>query len=131
LKKEDMMTVAVLEDQVMQDIRYWADKQGELGFVSRWSLGEGTRMETKIFTDKERFVTYTVYARNVTIEQLMDGTAKKVTFSAIAKNGTVAELYRAGETLIKNAMEQEGNWHIFIEDFTMQADGSLAMTTGS
>jgi hypothetical protein len=60
-----------------------------------------------------------------------DGTAKKVTISAIAKDGTVAELYRAGETLIKNAMEQEGNWHIFIEDFTMQADGSLAMTTGS
>jgi hypothetical protein len=131
LKKEDMMNVAVSEDLMMQDIRYWADKQDELGFVSRWSLGEGTRMETKIFTDKERVVTYTVYARNVTIEQLMDGTAKKVTFSAIAKNGTVAELYRAGETLIKNAMDQESNWHIFIEDFTMQADGSLAMTTGS
>ena len=125
------MTVAVLEDQVMQDIRYWADKQDELGFVSRWSLGEGTRMETKIFTDKERVVTYTVYARDVTIEQLMDSTAKKVTFSTIAKDGTVAELYRAGETLIKNAMAQEGDWHIFIEDFTMQVDGSLAMTTGS
>lgn len=125
------MNVAVSEDLMMQDIRYWADKQDELGFVSRWSLGEGTLMETKIFTDKERVVTYTVYARDVTIEQLMDGTAKKVTFSTIAKNGTVAELYRAGETLIKNATEQEGNWHIFIEDFTMQADGSLAMTTGS
>jgi hypothetical protein len=130
LKKEDMM-FAVSEDQMMQDVRYWADKQDELGFVSRWSLGEGTLMETKIFTDKERVVTYTVYARDVTIEQLMDGTAKKVTFSAIAKDGTVAELYRAGETLIQNAMDQEGNWHIFIEDFTMQADGSLAMTTGS
>ena len=122
---------AVSEDQMMQDVRYWADKQDELGFVSRWSLGEGTLMETKIFTDKERVVTYTVYARDVTIEQLMDGTAKKVTISAIAKDGTVAELYRAGETLIQNAMDQEGNWHIFIEDFTMQADGSLAMTTGS
>jgi len=122
---------AVSEDQMMQDVRYWADKQDELGFVSRWSLGEGTLMETKIFTDKERVVTYTVYARDVTIEQLMDGTAKKVTFSAIAKDGTVSELYRAGETLIQNAIDQEGNWHIFIEDFTMQADGSLAMTTGS
>ncbi len=122
---------AVSEDQMMQDIRYWADKQDELGFVSRWSMGEGTRMETKIFTSKERAVTYTVYARDVTIEQLMDGTAKKVTFSTIAKDGTVAELYRAGETLIQDAMEQEGNWHIFIEDFTMQADGSLVMTTGS
>ena len=122
---------AVSEDQMMQDIRYWADKQDELGYVSRWSLGEGTLMETKIFTDKERVVTYTVYARDVTIEQLMDGTAKKVTFSTIAKDGTVAELYRAGETLIQNAMDQEGNWHIFIEDFNMQADGSLVMTTGS
>lgn len=124
-----MFTVS--EDQMMQDIRYWADKQDELGYVSRWSLGEGTLMETKIFTDKERVVTYTVYARDVTIEQLMDGTAKKVTFSTIAKDGTVAELYRAGETLIQNAMDQEGNWHIFIEDFNMQADGSLVMTTGS
>ena len=125
------MNVAVSEDLMMQDIRYWADKQDELGFVSRWSLGEGTRMETKIFTDKERFVTYTVYANDCTLDELMAGTAKKVAFSTIAKDGTVAELYRAGETLIKNAMAQEGDWHIFIEDFTMQADGSLAMTTGS
>ena len=122
---------AVSEDQMMQDVRYWADKQDELGFVSRWSLGEGTLMETKIFTDKERVVTYTVYANDCTLDELMAGTAKKVTFGTIAKDGTVAELYRAGETLIKSAMAQEGNWHIFIEDFTMQADGSLAMTTGS
>jgi hypothetical protein len=126
-----MMNVAVSEDLMMQDIRYWADKQDELGFVSRWSLGEGTRMETKIFTDKERVVTYTVYANDCTLDELIAGTAKKVTFSTAAKDGTVAELYRAGETLIKSAMAQEGNWHIFIEDFTMQADGSLAMTTGS
>jgi hypothetical protein len=131
LKKEDMMNVAVSEDLMMQDIRYWADKQDELGFVSRWSLGEGTRMETKIFTDKERTVTYTVYANDCTLDELIAGTAKKVTFSTAAKDGTVAELYCAGETLIKSAMAQEGNWHIFIEDFTMQADGSLAMTTGS
>jgi hypothetical protein len=131
LKKEDMMSVAVLEDQAMQDIRYWADKQDELGFVSRWSLGEGTRMETKIFTDKYRAITYSVIAKDSTFDELWEGTAKKVTFSTIAKNGTVAELYRAGETLIQSAMAQEGDWHIFIEDFVMQEDGSLAMTTGS
>lgn len=125
------MNVAVSEDLMMQDIRYWADKQDELGYVSRWSLGEGTQMETKIFTDKERVVTYTVYVRDVTIDELLAGTAKKVTFSTTAKDGTVAELYRAGEILITCAMKQEGNWHIFIEDFIMQADGSLAMTTGS
>ena len=126
------VSAEVLADEIMtDDIHYWADKQEELGYVSRWSMGEDTQMETKIFTDKTRRITYTVYARDVTVEELQNGTAQQVMFSTFATDGTVAAFYRAGEFLIKCAMEQEGDWHIFIEDFECQDDGSFAMVTGS
>jgi hypothetical protein len=126
------VSAEVLADEIMtDDIHYWADKQEELGYVSRWSLGENTRMETKLFSDKQRHITYTVYARDVSLDDLLNGTAQRVQFSTFATNGTVAALYRAGEFLIKCAIEQEGAHHIFIEDFEAQDDGSFAMVTGS
>jgi hypothetical protein len=128
---EDVSTETLVHELMMEDVRYWADKQEELGFVSRWSMGEGTRMETEIFTNKQRRINYTVYARDVTVEELQNGTARQVMFSTFAADNTVAALYRAGEFLIKSAMAQEGSWHVFIEDFVMQADGSLDMVTGS
>ena len=128
---EDVSAEVLADEIMMGDIHYWADKQEELGYVSRWSMGEGTRMETEIFTNKQRHITYTVYARDVTVEELQNGTAQQVMFSTFATDGTVAALYRAGEFLIKCAMEQEGDWHIFIEDFEMQDDGSFVMITGS
>jgi hypothetical protein len=115
----------------MENITYWADKQSELGYVSRWSIGDDLHMEDKVAGDESRLVTYTVYAKNATVEQLLSQTAPEVTYRAIAKDGSVAELYRAAEEVIKAAIGKEGDWHIYIEGFTRMSDGSLALVTGS
>ena len=115
----------------MQNITYWAEKQSELGYVSRWSIGDHLKMEDVVSGDTNHLVTYTVYAKNATIEQLLSQTAPEVTFRAIAKDGSVAELYRAAEQVIKEAVAVEGDWHIYIEGFTRSSDGSLSLVTGS
>ena len=114
----------------MQNITYWAEKQSELGYVSRWSIGDHLKMEDVVSGDTNHLVTYTVYAKSSTIEQLLSQTAPEVTFRAIAKDGSVAELYRAAEQVIKEAAV-EGDWHIYIEGFTRSSDGSLSLVTGS
>jgi len=115
----------------MQNITYWIEKQSELGYVSRWSIGDDLHMEDKVLDDYEWVVKYTVYAKGSTIEQLLSQTAPEVTYRAVAKNGSVAELYRAAEQVIKEAVAVEGDWHIYIEGFTQSSDGSLALVTGS
>jgi hypothetical protein len=115
----------------MQNITYWAEKQSELGYVSRWSIGDDLKMEDQLAGDESPVVTYTVYAKNATIEQLLSQTAPEVTYRAVAKDTTVAELYRAAEQVIKEAVSDQGDWHIYIEGFKRSSDGSLSLVTGS
>ena len=115
----------------MKNVRYWFDKQNQLGYVSRWSIGKNLRMEDKVIDDTQWVIKYNVYTKDSTVDELLSQTAKESTFTSIAKNGSVAELYRAAEQVIKAAMETEDDWHIYIEGFNPQPDGSLLLVTGS
>ena len=46
-------------------------------------------------------------------------------------NGTVGELWKAAENCYQQAKAAVGDWHYFIEDFQLQDNGSLSLTTGS
>jgi hypothetical protein len=61
----------------------------------------------------------------------LDSEVTWIEFSSMAVNGTVGELWRAAESCFQQAKAAVGDWHIYIEDFEMQDDGSLALVTGS
>jgi hypothetical protein len=54
-----------------------------------------------------------------------------ITFTAVAANGTMGELWKAAETCYQQAKLAVGDWHTFIEDFNMEDDGSFTLVTGS
>jgi hypothetical protein len=105
-------------EEMEKDIDYWYDIQNELGYVSRWSVLCGLTMEDNLMSDKSRKITYTLFDANVE-------------YSTFTSSGKVSDFYRAGEFLIKCAMRDYDDHHIFIEGFEPQEDGSFRMITGS
>jgi hypothetical protein len=114
----------------MIEVKYWSGCQDELGFETVWSIWEAQSVDTKIFTDKPRNVNYSFISQDATIEELMNGTAKWITVSAVAESGSVRALWRAAESCYQQAKAQ-GDWHTFVEDFHMEDDGSLTLCMGS
>ena len=53
------------------------------------------------------------------------------TFTAIAEDGTIGGLWKAAENCFLQAELALDDWHIYIEDFEVQDDGSLELVTGS
>jgi hypothetical protein len=119
-----MITDATIE------VNYWSGCQDALGFETVWSIWEAQSVDAKIFTDKPRKVNYSFISRDATMEELMNGTAKWITVSAVAEGGGVRDLWRAAESCYQQA-KALGDWHYFIEDFKMNDDGSLKLCTGS
>lgn len=119
-----MITDATIE------VKYWSGCQDELGFETVWSIWEAQSVDAKIFTDKTRTVKYSFIDRNAMLEELTAGTEKWITVTATANGGSVRELWRAAESCYQQA-KALGDWHCFIEDFTMNDDGSLNLCTGS
>lgn len=108
--------------------------QKELDKTTVWSIYDGGPMKSDhaIFTKKMRRVVYTFVRPDATCEEiytdLQDGTNTAMAqVSSFAVDGTVASLWAAAESCIK----QSGTHHSYIEDFEMQDDGSLLLTTGS
>jgi hypothetical protein len=60
----------------------------------------------------------------------MNGTAKWITVSAVAASGSVRALWRAAESCYQQA-KALGDWHLFVEDFTMVDNGSFKLCMGS
>jgi hypothetical protein len=54
-----------------------------------------------------------------------------MTFTAVAMNGTVGELWKAAENCFQQAKAALDDWHYFVEDFDVQEDGTLELVTGS
>ncbi|MDA9302562.1 hypothetical protein N9Q27_01130 [bacterium] len=108
--------------------------QAELGMKTVWSIYETgpVKSDHAIFTNKMRKVVYTFVRTDATCEEiyndLKNGTNTAMAqVSSFAVNGTVASLWAAAESCIK----QSGTHHSYIEDFEMQDDGSLLLVTGS
>ena len=109
------------------EFEHYSDLQAEMGYETVWSIDGIMPLEQKIFTDKQRLVTYKCI-------KSMSNSGHGVeweTFCCIAENGTVGELWKAAESCYKQAKSALGDWHIYIENFELQDDGSLELVTGS
>ena len=110
------------------EMEHFDDLKAELGYATTWSMGQGVMaLDQKIFTDKTRVVTYKCIAE---MGDTMDDVTW-MTFTAVAMNGTVSELWKAAESCFQQAKAALGDWHYFVEDFELQEDGSLSLVTGS
>ena len=110
------------------EMEHFDDLKAELGYDTTWSMGSGVMaLDQKIFSDKIRVVTYKCIAE---IGDTMDDVTW-MTFTAVAMNGTVGELWKAAENCFQQAKAALGDWHYFIEDFDVQEDGTLELVTGS
>ena len=110
------------------EMEHFDDLKHELGYDTTWSMGSGVMaLDQKIFSDKIRVVTYKCIAEmGDTIDDVT-----WMTFTAVAMNGTVGELWKAAENCFQQAKAALGDWHYFVEDFAVQDDGTLELVTGS
>ena len=117
------------EDKAFEDeMDHFYNLKDKLGYDTTWSMGSGVMaLDQKIFSDKIRVVTYKCIAE---IGDTMDDVTW-MTFTAVAMNGTVGELWKAAENCFQQAKAALGDWHYFVEDFDVQEDGTLELVTGS
>ena len=110
------------------EMEHFDDLKAELGYDTTWSMGSGVMaLDQKIFSDKIRVVTYKCIAE---MGDSMDDVTW-MTFTAVAMNGTVGELWKAAENCFQQAKAALDDWHYFIEDFDVAEDGTLELVTGS
>jgi len=110
------------------EIEHYNDLKWQQGYETSWSMDNGImNLEDAIFTNKPRIVSYKV------ISHMGDSLAdvEWQTFTCMAKDGTVGGLWAAAESCFKQAKLALGDWHYFIEDFTVLDDGNLELVTGS
>ena len=117
------------EDTYIQERNHYDNLKAELGYDTVFDLHIGgcKPLDFKIFSDKPRKVTYKIIDRMGDSFDDVDW----VTFSSVAKDGTLGALWAAAEDCFQQAKENNGDWHYFIEDFDLQDDGTLSLITGS
>jgi len=126
----DTMQNVVFEDvdAFELEIEHYNDLKWQQGYETSWSMDNGIMdLDQAIFTNKPRVVSYKCIAE---MGDTMDNVTWQ-TFTCMAKDGTVGGLWAAAESCFKQAKLALGDWHYFVEDFTMQDDGNLELVTGS
>lgn len=123
------MTVAIAERTTAENIQYWGEQQDALGLETVWSIWECLDLDQQIFKNKSHRVFYQFYASDVTVEQILDGTAEMIEVSAFTAGGKVRDFWAAAESCFQQA-KQQGDWHKFIENFELTEDG-FEMVMGS
>ena len=115
-------------------MNHFTAMKNELNMNTVWCIDEvGLKnSDYAIFTNKARKVVYETVAPNASHEDMMldiqdGGKRTTIEVSAWAVDGTIKALWKAAETCIKLS----GTHHSYIENFEMQEDGSLKLTTGS
>ena len=114
-------------DSYELEIEHFNDLNAQLGYETVWSIEGIMPLDKAIFTDKPRVVKYKCIKE---MGPTFDDTIWE-TFTAVAENGTVGALWKAAESCYQQAKLAVGDWHYFIENFDVQEDGSLELTTGS
>tara|TARA_B100000902_G_scaffold247458_1_gene234168 strand:+ start:59 stop:469 length:411 start_codon:yes stop_codon:yes gene_type:complete len=115
-------------DQWELGMEHFDDLKAEMGYETVWSMHDGPMpLEQKIFTNKPRLVTYKCIKE---LGRNFDDTVWQ-TFTCMAKDGTVGGLWAAAESCFKQAKLALDDWHIYVENFELQDDGSLELITGS
>ena len=119
-----------LSQEFLNLMNYFNGVRDALDYDSSWSIYEVEHIDSEMLSDKPRRVFYRFYAKDASVEELMDDSAEMIEVSSLAVNGTVRELWRGAESCFQQA-KAKGDWHYFIEDFEVQEDGSLELVMGS
>ena len=114
-------------DSYELEIEHFSDLKQELGYETVWSMEGIMPLDKAIFSDKPRVVKYKCIKE---MGATMDDVTWE-TFTAVAENGSVKELWKAAESCYQQAKLAVGDWHYFVEDFDLQDDGTLSLVTGS
>ena len=118
-------------DNFEKEMDHFDKLKTQMGFETVWSMdgmGHLPGLDFEIFTDKPRTVFYRVIDE---MGPTLDSPTTYVTYATTAKSGTLGALWAAADEVYKQAVEDKGDWHYFVEDFVMQDDGSLELRTGS
>tara|TARA_B100000963_G_scaffold132695_1_gene115539 strand:- start:1518 stop:1907 length:390 start_codon:yes stop_codon:yes gene_type:complete len=109
------------------EYEHFSDLKQELGYETVWSIEGIMPLDKAIFTDTPRVVKYKC------IKEMGDtfDDVTYETFTAVAENGTLGALWKAAESCYQQAKLAVGDWHYFIENFQVEADGTLTLETGS
>ena len=118
-----------MEDTFETLNNHYNNLKSELGYETVFDALDTVKpLDYKYFTDdKPLIITYKVIRE---MGPTLDDT-EWLTFTAVAKDGTLGELWKAGESLFQQAKLAVGDWHIYIEGFDEADDGSLELVTGS
>lgn len=113
-------------DMDFKNIEELDNKREERGYETIWSIWDDklVSMDDKVVAEDKTspyVVTYKAYD--------MDMNAYE--FSAFASNNTVESFWAAAESVFKQAKNQIGDWHVFVEGFDLESDGSYSMWAGS
>ena len=115
-------------DEMTLMFEHFDDLKAQQGYKTVWSMSDtALPLDFAIFSDKQRIVSYKCIKN---ISNSGHGVEWQ-TFTAIAENGTIGALWKAAEQCFLQAEIALDDWHIYIEDFEVQEDGSLELVTGS
>ena len=115
-------------DEMTLMIEHFDDLKAELGYNTVWSMSDtALPLDFTIFSNKQRIVTYKCIAK---MGDTMDDVTWQ-TFTSIAKDGTIGGLWEAAENCFNQAKLALDDWHIYVEDFEVQDNGTLELVTGS
>ena len=124
----DNMEMSAEDKAFEAEMNHYDRLKLQFGFQTVWSLSSGIlQADQMIFQDKPYVVKYKVIAE---MGDTMDDVTWE-TFTAVAKNGSVKELWTAAESCFQQAKLAVDDWHYFVEDFALQNDGTLELVTGS
>ena len=116
-------------DKMTLEIEHYNDLKQQQGYSTVWSMGEGImQLDHKILSDKVRVVKYKCIA---SMGDTLDSEVTWQTFTAVAQDGTLGELWKAAENCFQQAQLALDDWHYFVEDFHVCEDGSVELVTGS
>ena len=128
LSLEDQRGTSAEDKAFEAEMNHYDRLKLNFGFETVWSLSSGIlQADQMIFQDKPYVVKYKVIKE---MGATMDDVTWE-TFTAVAENGSVKELWKAAESCYQQAKLAVGDWHYFIEDFDLQDDGTLQLVTGS
>ena len=131
---EDVSADIIADEDYMFAVDHFRAMREELGYNSIWDITDAGCVDKdfKIFKKSGVRVRYQFVRDDATVEELQydiehgtQSSMAEVTTTAVT--GTIADLWRAAESLIK----QSGTHHMYIENFEVQEDGSLMLVTGS
>ena len=124
----DNMEMSAEDKAFEAEMNHYDRLKLKFGFETVWSLSSGILQEDQmIFQDKPYVVKYKVIKE---MGATMDDVTWE-TFTAVAKNGSVKELWAAAESCYQQAKLAVGDWHYFVENFDVKDDGTLDLVTGS